>query len=71
MGFFSSTPVPVVAPARSSREACWNSRDQYFNCLTSKSVNIPGQEAKGECKKERKEYEGECAASWVSSSLVD
>lgn len=70
MGLFSSTPPPVVAPARTTREACWASRDLYFDCLTSKNVNVPGQEKKGECAKEKKGYEKECAASWVSLYLV-
>lgn len=64
--FSSSPPGPSGLPDRSAREHCWASRDAYFECLTAKGVNVPGQE-EGKCSKQNKAYETNCAKSWVST----
>lgn len=67
MGLFSSsTPAEAGAPTRSARQVCWTARDAYFGCLEGNAVNVPGQEEKGVCKKEKEAYGKGCAASWVS-----
>lgn len=77
----STTQTTVPAPTRSARESCWEHRDTYFACLDRHNIVVPGQEAAGaksgaaqagadECEKERSVYGAECAASWVSLSLL-
>ncbi len=50
MGLFSSSKSSSsssadsgapAAPSRSERKACWESRDAYFQCLTSHSIIVP------------------------------
>ena len=51
-------------PSRSERQRCWDGRDAYFGCLTAN--NLIQDDPKSLCKKEKGNYEKECAASWVS-----
>lgn len=62
----SSSASPSGLPDRSAREQCWSARDAYFECLTAKGINVPGQED-GACAKQDKAYKKNCAKSWVSA----
>lgn len=51
-------------PDKQQREACWGSKDRYWECLdTSK-----GSEEM--CKELRKLYESSCPAQWVSDFFI-
>lgn len=46
MGLFGSSSPPqtseeVQIPTRTARKECWSARDDYYGCLTSKSIVIP------------------------------
>ena len=56
-------------PARQDRQKCWESRDAYFACLDVKGVVVPGEEGSTQCTALKKEYEKNCAKSWVSTHL--
>lgn len=74
---FSSTPAPAVpkandggyvAPDRSAREKCYESRDIFFDCLDDNKIidaNKNDAEARQKCPKEVVAYEKDCAKSWV------
>lgn len=81
MGLFSSsTPSPAlpapkissdgapIAPDRTQRAKCWEARDGYFRCLDKNnivdSITEHDKAEKG-CAKEGREFEGNCASSWV------
>jgi Cytochrome oxidase c subunit VIb len=77
--FWSSTPSPKlsadgtpVAPGRSERSRCWEARDGYFRCLDRievlDSITDKDKAEKG-CGAEGKEFDANCASSWVSYSL--
>ena len=75
---FSSTPATAVpkatdggyvAPDRSAREKCYESRDIFFDCLDDNNIidaNKNDAEARKKCPKEVDAYEKDCAKSWVS-----
>lgn len=69
MGLFSSN-TEQVAPNRSKREHCWDSRDLFFECLDKKNI-IDALDDKNQkvikesCSKENAQYEANCAKSWV------
>ncbi|XP_022198897.1 cytochrome c oxidase assembly factor 6 homolog isoform X2 [Nilaparvata lugens] len=46
-------------PTKSEREACWQSRDKYWECL-----DLNADEAK-QCLETRSVYENLCPAQWV------
>ena len=75
----SSSAAPP-APSREERKACWNSRDLYYDCLTSHKIVKAGDEAKGAdgkiasdggktCKVERDNFNKNCSQSWVSPPI--
>jgi cytochrome c oxidase assembly factor 6 len=51
-------------PARQDRQKCWDSRDAYYACLDASNVLKPGEEGTA-CSRQLKEYEKNCAKSWV------
>lgn len=51
-------------PTKSERQACWDSRDRYWECLNSNGGNEP------QCKKFREIYETSCPTQWVSLIFV-
>ncbi|KAL4928462.1 cytochrome c oxidase subunit 6B family protein [Aspergillus undulatus] len=74
MGWFSSTPTNQasdggrIAPDRTSRQKCWESRDRFFACLDNNDIidSVNGdKEARKKCGKEIVEFEGACASAWV------
>jgi len=68
MGWFSGSSTKDKdegAPNREDRKKCWEARDSYFACLDNAGVIKAGDEGKA-CAKENKEYEKNCAKSWVN-----
>ena len=58
-----------VAPDRSSRERCYESRNIFFECLDKHDIldaNKHDTESRQKCPKEVADYERDCAKSWVS-----
>ncbi|KXL44614.1 hypothetical protein M433DRAFT_77169 [Acidomyces richmondensis BFW] len=58
-----------VAPDRSARARCWESRDIFFVCLDKNGIIDSVKEdekAKQVCAPELKEFEKSCASSWVT-----
>lgn len=54
------------APSRSQRQACWDARDAFFQCLESKDIlDADGDVANKQCGKFKQPYHGNCAQSWV------
>jgi len=71
MGWFggsSTKDKDEGAPNREDRKKCWEARDGYFLCLDNAGVVKAGDEGKA-CAKESKEYEKNCARSWVRRSF--
>ncbi|KAH6677102.1 cytochrome oxidase c subunit VIb-domain-containing protein [Halenospora varia] len=82
MGLFSSsTPSPAlpapkissdgapIAPDRTQRAKCWEARDGYFRCLDKNNIVdslTEHDKAEKGCAKEGREFEGNCASSWVT-----
>ncbi|PPQ83977.1 hypothetical protein CVT25_000523 [Psilocybe cyanescens] len=65
MGWFSSSSSKEdTAQSREGRQKCWDARDGYFACLDKAQVIKAGDEGSA-CSKEKKEYEGSCAKSWI------
>lgn len=77
MGWFSSPTKEstsksadggTIAPDRSKRERCYESRDLFFDCLDENNIldaiKYDG-EARAKCPKEVEVYERDCARSWV------
>ncbi|KAK7471234.1 hypothetical protein VKT23_002642 [Stygiomarasmius scandens] len=63
---FSSKKEEVSAPTRQDRQKCWEARDAYFACLDGIGVVKAGEEkSKGACTLEAKNYEENCAKSWI------
>jgi hypothetical protein len=61
-----------VAPDRSKREVCYESRDIFFQCLDKNNILDAIKEddkARQVCPTEVTAYEKDCARSWVS--LID
>ncbi|CAN3361017.1 cytochrome c oxidase assembly factor 6 [Diutina catenulata] len=71
MGFFSSSSETVTAPPkRGKRKECWDSRDEFFACLTANNIDdslSPKSEdkVKSQCGAQRANFEGKCVESWV------
>lgn len=62
-----------VAPDRSARARCWESRDIFFVCLDKNGIIDSVKEdekAKQVCAPELKEFEKSCASSWVRLCLA-
>lgn len=60
-----------VAPDRTKRVMCWDSRDDYFQCLNRNNILDALKEhdaAAKACSKETQAFEQNCASSWVSPS---
>lgn len=59
------------APDRHERTACWAARDSFFACLDSANIvdSVRGEgatRAATVCAAQLKDFEGACAASWVT-----
>jgi len=64
-----STDGGFIAPDRSAREVCYESRDIFFACLDKNNILDAIKEdekARKVCSKEVVDYERDCARSWVS-----
>lgn len=65
----------TVAPDRSERKKCWESRDLFYACLDKHDI-IDSLAAEGKkkadqhCAPENKQFEKDCAAAWVSRPLL-
>lgn len=58
----------TVAPDRSKRERCYESRDIFFDCLDEHNIldaNKKDAESRAKCPKEVEAYERDCVKSWV------
>lgn len=58
-----------VAPDRSKREMCYESRDVFFQCLDKNDILDAIREdekSRKVCPQEVTDYERDCARSWVS-----
>lgn len=58
----------AVAPSRTERQRCWESRDVYFACLDRHDILDAGKDAKAAtraCPGEGTRFERDCAAEWV------
>ena len=58
----------LVAPERSKREMCYESRDIFFQCLDKNDILDAIREddkARKTCPQEVQAYERDCARSWV------
>ena len=70
-----SAPAPepsndggYIAPDRSARAICYEKRDAFFSCLDRNGILDSVKEdekAKKACPAELKEFERNCASSWV------
>jgi cytochrome c oxidase assembly factor 6 len=61
-----------VAPDRTTREVCYESRDIFFQCLDKNNILDAIKEdekARKVCPTEVTAYERDCARSWVSPNL--
>jgi cytochrome c oxidase assembly factor 6 len=57
-----------VAPDRNAREVCYESRDIFFECLDKNNILDAVREdekSRQVCPQEVKDYERDCARSWV------
>ncbi|KAL1985125.1 hypothetical protein VTN96DRAFT_8254 [Rasamsonia emersonii] len=57
-----------IAPDRSSREQCYNSRDLFFECLDRNDILDAiknDADARKKCGKEIAEFESACSKTWV------
>ena len=65
-----STDGGYVAPDRNTRELCYESRDLFFECLDKHNILDANKEdalSRARCPSEVKDYERDCARSWVST----
>lgn len=68
MGWFSSSsPKDPEVSSRQDRRKCWEARDTYFSCLDRAGVVKAGEEGAA-CSAELRQYEQNCAKSWVCVS---
>lgn len=61
-----------MAPDRNAREVCYESRDIFFECLDKNNILDAVKEdekSRQVCPQEVKDYERDCARSWVSLIL--
>lgn len=59
----------AVAPSRTERRRCWESRDAYFACLDRNNILDAIKDDKAaakQCSAEAVGFEKDCAAEWVS-----
>lgn len=68
--FFSSNKQEFKN-TRESRKLCWESRDEYFDCLNKIDVISPldpknKSKIKKNCSIQEKKFEDDCANSWIS-----
>jgi cytochrome c oxidase assembly factor 6 len=59
----------AVAPSRTERKKCWESRDLYFSCLDRNGIldAIKDEKAAAKsCAGEGVAFEKDCATEWVS-----
>lgn len=57
-----------VAPDRSARDLCYESRDLFYACLDKHDIldaNKDDELARQKCPTENAEFERDCARSWV------
>ncbi|BDD56785.1 hypothetical protein MPDQ_005686 [Monascus purpureus] len=57
-----------IAPDRTSRQRCWESRDLFFNCLDDSNIIDSlknDKEARRKCGKEIAAFENACSKTWV------
>jgi cytochrome c oxidase assembly factor 6 len=60
-----------VAPDRSARDLCYESRDLFYACLDKHDIldaNKDDELARQKCPTENAEFERDCAKSWVCSN---
>lgn len=58
----------AVAPSRTERRRCWESRDAYFACLDRNNILDAVKDDKAaakQCGGESAVFERDCAAEWV------
>ncbi|POS70715.1 hypothetical protein DHEL01_v210893 [Diaporthe helianthi] len=59
----------AVAPTRTERKKCWESRDSYFACLDRNNILDPVKDDKAaakQCGGESAVFERDCATEWVT-----
>lgn len=59
-----------IAPDRTKRAQCWEGRDAFFRCLDQHGIIDSVKQdaaARAKCAPELKEFETNCAASWVGA----
>ncbi|KAK2609613.1 hypothetical protein N8I77_003107 [Diaporthe amygdali] len=59
----------AVAPSRTERRRCWESRDAYFACLDRNNILDAIKDDKAaakQCSAEAVGFEKDCAAEWVT-----
>lgn len=62
----------AVAPSRTERKKCWESRDLYFSCLDRNNILDALKDDKAaakSCGGEAQHFEKDCATEWVSFVL--
>ncbi len=62
-----------IAPDRSARERCYESRDRLFACLDRNDIlDAVSEDEKSRrvCKGENEAYERDCAKAWVSGCFL-
>ncbi|KAF1984154.1 hypothetical protein K402DRAFT_337144 [Aulographum hederae CBS 113979] len=63
-----SSDGAYIAPDRTERAQCWEARDSYYSCLDRHDILDSlkeGEKAKNCCPEESKQFERNCASSWV------
>lgn len=68
---FVSSGKPEFKNNREARKLCWESRDEYFNCLDKIDIISPidpknKSKIKSNCSTEESKFEQNCANSWIS-----
>jgi len=62
-----------VAPDRSAREVCYESRDLFYECLDKHNILDATKDdelARQKCPTENADFERDCAKSWVCYAIV-
>ncbi|KAL2278995.1 hypothetical protein FJTKL_13985 [Diaporthe vaccinii] len=62
----------AVAPTRTERKRCWESRDAYFACLDRNNILDAIKDDKAaakQCGGQSTAFERDCASEWVSKPL--
>lgn len=68
MGLFSSNKIDTP-PDKNKRQICWDSRDKFFQCLTTNNIDNsldPKQKdnVENNCGELRNDFKNKCVASW-------